>query len=557
MTLNRLVFQRVVAGFLFLCVITVLVVPLVWFASRCVTSNIQYDVLIKNGTIYDGTLREPYVADIGIKGDRIVAIGKLTGQAAKTIDAKGCIVTPGFIDVHNHYDYIFKVIDPATAPEEIKGNFAYLYQGVTTIVTGNCGVGIGDTQKWLGTVESMNCGTNVVHLAPHGEIRRAVFGDNQPDNLTPEQLESLKKRVEQEMKNGAWGMSTGLVYAPGMYATTEELIELCKVVKQYGGIYATHMRDETGTIREDGKIAVLESIGEAIEIGRQSGIPVQISHLELQVPWNGVKASQMLGLIEAARMEGIDVTADNIPYTAGMGDLSILLPNKFKDASGGISDYYKTTEGREEMKSVIEDIFVYLPPEKIIIFRYDDKPDYVWKTLKEIADIEGKSPADCYIDLVCEPGGPGAIMFAFNEQAMRDFMPNHYVFTCSDGMPCVKGLFDAHPRTYAAFTRKLKTFALDNKEKVMSLQAAIRSMTSLPAEKFGMTGRGKICGGYFADIAIIDLNTLEERATYQNPDQYSRGVVHLLVNGVLTIENGQITGQRAGKALQWAPWSMS
>jgi N-acyl-D-amino-acid deacylase len=403
-----------------------------------------YDVLIRGGTIYDGTLKPPYVADIGIKGDRIVAIGNLDGKAIKAIDAKDFIVTPAFIDIHEYSDMIVDMFlsgdGSGLTPEmleELKGNFNALYQGVTTVVTGNCGNSISDTARWFKIVESMKFGTNVMHLIPHGRLRFELFGEkNQPEKLSPKQLKKFKARVEEEMKKGACGISTGLVYPPGRGTKTEELIELSKVVWKYGGIYATHMRDETGTILEGGKVAVLESIKEAIEIGRKSGAPVQISHLKLQAPHSGIKSSQILGLIEAARREGIDVTTDCYPYTAGFSEFAILLPNKFKAATGGISDRYKTKEGRAEINATIQGILLDIPPEKMIILNCDKK-EYEGKSLREVAALEGKDPAESYVGLVCDHA-TGGIVFAHNEQAMRDFMPNHYVFTCSDGYTWAK-----------------------------------------------------------------------------------------------------------------------
>ncbi|MDO9529846.1 MAG: amidohydrolase family protein [Syntrophales bacterium] len=531
----------------FACLIFLICGPQAAFS----TSEQSYDVLIKGGTIYDGTLKPPYVADIAIKNDKIAAIGILSGEASKTLDASGFIVTPGFIDIHEHSDMIFAggiTGDSSDVREELKGNYNALFQGVATVVTGNCGNAISDTTKWLGMVESMNFGTNVMHLVPHGKIRFEIFGKNQPEEMSPAQLDLMKARVESEMKKGAGGMSTGLAYAPGIKATTEELIELSKVVNRYGGIYATHMRDETGTILEDGRIALLESIKEAIEIGRRSGIPVQISHLKLQAPHNGVKASRILGLIEEARREGLDVTTDSYTYTAGVSELAILLPNRFKTAAGGISEQYKTRDGRKQIKGVIEKVFIDIPPEKFKIIGYEGKSEYEGKTLKEISAIEGKDPIDCYVDLVCGKNMPIGIIFAHNEQAMRDFMPNHYVFTCSDGMTWARGLEGAHPRFYGAFARKLRQFTLD--EHLLSLPDAIRSMTYLPAEKLGMAGRGKIEQGAFADIAILDLNTLTDKSTYEKPDTYAEGIVHLLVNGVVTIENRKLTGRRGGRALK-------
>ena len=515
-----------------------------------------YDILIKGGTIYDGTLRLPFIADIGIKGEKIKAIGHLDGKAIKIIQAQGFVVTPGFIDIHEHSDMrfigsSFSVLadladkDPATQ-EELKGNFNALFQGVTTVVTGNCGGGITDVAQWFKIVESMKFGTNVMHLVPHGDIRYELFGkENQPGKLSRKQLGGFKARVEKEMKAGACGISTGLAYAPGINASKDELIELAKVAHRYGGIYATHMRDESGTIREDGTIGVLEAIKEAIDIGRKSGAPVQISHLKLAAPHNGVKASQMLALIEAARLEGLNVTADSYPYTAGSSEFAVLLPGKFKSASGGIIDQYKTKEGRKEISEAIRSVMIGIPPEKIQIASCDKK-EYEGKNIKQIADMEGKNWIDSYADLVCDHKGLG-IFFALDEQAMKDFMPNHYVFTSSDGLTSAKGK-PGHPRNFGAFARKLKVYSLG--EKQMDFNDALRSMTFLPAEKLGLQGRGKLEIGAFADIVVLDLNTLADRATYEKPTEYAEGTVHVLVNGVLSIEDRQLTGRRAGRPLK-------
>lgn len=524
--------------------------------SRAGFSSVEkpYDVLIKDGTIYDGTLKPPYAADIGIRDDKIVAIGVLSGEAKETLYAKGFIITPGFIDIHEHSDVLFDMIaagDPfhftPEMKEDLKGNFNALYQGVTTVVTGNCGNGIADVEKWFGMVQEMNFGTNVMHLVPHGKLRQELFGEHQPGKLNSKQLRRLKARLEKEMMKGACGMSTGLAYSPGIAARTEELIELAKVVRKYGGIYASHMRDETGTVLEDGEIGVLKAIKEAIEVGRKTGVPVQISHLKIAAPYNGVKASEMLRLIEQARREGIDITADSYPYSAGFTEISILLPAKFKSPEGGISDHYKTKKGREDIRDFIRNMFVDVPPEKIRIM-LSDETEYEGKTLKEIAVIEGKDPAVCYTDFVCDHSVAG-IIFALDEQAMRDFMPNHYVFTSSDGMTWAKGKSDgAHPRYFGSFAKKLKHFSMD--ENRMGLNDAIRSMSYLPAEKLGLAGRGKIEKGAYADITILDLDTLKDCSTYEEPDVYAEGIVHVLVNGVVTIKDRKLTGKRGGRTLK-------
>ncbi len=513
------------------------------------SSDLQYDLIIKNGTIYDGTFTPPYTADIGVANGKIKDIGTLTGKALKIINAEALIVCPGFIDVHTHCDLAFKRSGIRRYLSYVmpswKGNYNYLYQGVTTVVTGNCGYGYTDTEKWRAIVNSVGFGSNVYHLAPHGMIREDLFGKEQPRVLSVKQLEAMKSRVAEEMEKGAVGLSTGLEYAPGLLAPTSELIELSKVVRKYGGLYVSHVRDLTGRNFQNGKTGVVEALKEAIEIGRRAEISVQISHLIIKEPINNTRASQVLDLIEEARLEGLDVLADQHPYDAGSTLLTDIIPNEFK-ASLGVKEEFKTTSGRLEIKKAIEHVYTYLGPEKILVSACPANDSFEGKTIKEISDLEGKDPADCYVELVSADVVPLAIFFFLDMNIVKDIMPHDYIITASDGWTIPKGITKPHPRVYGTFSKKLRKFVLD--EKLMSLSAAIRSMTSLPAGKFKIKGRGKIAEGNFADIAIINPETICDHATYKNPHQYSEGVVHLLVNGKLSIENGIATGDRGGVA---------
>lgn len=517
------------------------------FISGCISPE-NYDILIKGGMVYGGTDAEPHVADIGIKGDRIAAIGNLTGGARKIINATGYIVTPGFIDVHTHVDLPFLMAgEQVTFAPQVpnwKMNHNYLFQGVTTVITGNCGQGYSDIGKWFSILDQLNFGTNVYHLAPYGTIREELFGKNQSKSLTATQLEMMKKRLAEEMEKGAIGLSVGLEYAPDCLATTEELIELAKVVKKYGGIYATHIRNLTGTVYPDGRIGMLEAIKEAVEIGWLAGVPVQISHIQMNAPHN-VKSSQITELIEKARKEGLDVTADQHPYEAGVSILSYRLPAKFK-SSDGVKDEYKTPEGRKEMKKAIEEVFTFLGPEKMLVSTCVVE-EYQGKTVKEIADAQGKEASDFYVDLVTMEQAPMALFFEINDQINRELTNNEWVFTASDGVVDIGGQ-TPHPRYYGTFAKKIRDYALDSK--LLSLNDAIRSMTSLPAEKFKIKGRGKIAVGNYADITIIDLNTIKELGTYKDPAKYPSGFKYVIVNGVVSIDDGKATGNTVGRALK-------
>lgn len=526
-----------------------LVRPVVSYGAE----NSGYDIVIHNGTLYNGTLARPRIADIGIRGDRIAAIGNHLGNAVRTIDASGLIVTPGFIDVHNHSDLTFKIFgheraDAAAKISSLAGNHNYAYQGVTTVVTGNCGLGYTKIDTFRDMLNKVRFGSNVYHLAPHGAIRQELFGDKQPQKLTLPQLEAMKKRIAEEMEAGAVGLSCGLEYAPGSLTVMEELIELAKVVKEYNGVYVTHIRDLTGTLYQDGRIGVIEALKEAIEIGKKAKVPVQISHIQINQPINKITATPVIELITQARAEGVDITADAYPYDAGSSWMTMLTPAKYK-TDKGIREEYKNAQGRAKLKHAVEETFTYLGPEKTMIISYPQRPHYEGKTIKEVADMEGKHPADMYVDMVCVNDAPQVIMNDQDMRNVREFLMNSdFVFVASDGWSTIKDVGNPHPRCYGAYPKMIKTFAVD--EKIMNLSAIIRAMTSLPAEKFRMAKRGKLEEGYFADITVIDLKKLQDHATYKNPHQYSTGVDYLFVNGVLAIDRSVATNERGGRVLK-------
>jgi N-acyl-D-aspartate/D-glutamate deacylase len=522
--------------------------------SARVAMSSTFDVVIRGGIVYDGSERAPTQMDVGIRGDRIIAVGKLRSDDARFIDATGCMVTPGFVDVHTHCDLSFKKLQDRNIPFDVLpadflGNFNYLFQGVTTLVAGNCGLGCGDMNRLYDALDKVRFGSNICYLAPHGEIRQGLFKDSQPAGLDSKQLALMKDKVAEEMAKGAYGLSTGLEYAPGCLAQTNELIELAKVVKKCGGLYVTHIRDLTGRV-SDGKAGIFGALDEAIRIGKAADIPVQISHLQVNLPWNGVTASQVLERIYKARKESLDITGDIHSYDVGLTLLNYRLPEKFKTQTG-IKDEYKTPEGRKEVVEAVEQFFAYIGPDKIRVFSYEKNPAYRMKFLSELPGLpgnEGKTPAQCYVDIVSSDS-PDAYFYEINPDVMRNIIPQDHVFMASDGWTTSQRIpMNAHPRCYDNFTRVLWDYTL--KEKRMDIQTAVRKMTALPAEKFGITKRGRIIKDYFADIVVIDLNGLKSHATFENPRQYSSGIKHLLVTGVISIEDGKATGQRAGRGLR-------
>jgi N-acyl-D-amino-acid deacylase len=520
-------------------------------ASAAQKIGSDMDVIIRGGLIYDGSSGEPFIADIGINKDRIAAIGNITGSAGKIIDASGLIVAPGFIDVHTHCDLTFKRSGSMKYLSYVmpswKGNYNYISQGVTTVVTGNCGWGYTEIEQWFGILDSLDFGTNVCHLSPHGDTREKLFGMAVRISLSTAELENLKSKIADEVSNGAVGFSTGLGYSPGIDTQTDEIIAIAKAVRSKGGIYATHIRNESGMIMPSGQHGDVEAIREAIEIGRRAEIPVEISHLKISAPINSLKADAILELIEKARSEGLIIHADQYPYNAGSTTISVLLPNEF--ISGiGVKDVYKTADGRKQIKSAIEKTFEFLPPEKTVVTFYRKHPSYEGKNLRDIAEEESKTPADVYAELVCSSDPPDCVFFDQDETIVSQLMPHDYILTASDGFTVPKGMMKPHPRVYGTFPRKIRKYVLE--DKLLGLKEAISSMTSVPAQKINLKGRGRIAEKNFADIAVINLNSIRDFSTYTDPHQYSKGVEYVLVNGVVSIDKGLFTGERGGRPVR-------
>jgi N-acyl-D-amino-acid deacylase len=386
----------------------------------------------------------------------------------------------------------------------------------------------------------------VYHLAPHGKIREDLFGKDQPRELSRPQLDMFKARIAEEMEKGAAGMSTGLFYFPGFLAQTKEIIELCKVVAKYGGLYASHVRDESGKRMPGGGFGDFNSIKEAIEIGERAGVPVEISHLKLHAPFDGSRVEQVLDLIEAARHRGVEVHADQYPYDAWSCPITDELPDEFR-VSGAVKEQYKTKEGRMLLEKAAENVFRNLPPDKIFVSMFQEDEKLEGKNLAQIAEAEGISPAEVFVRLACAKKPPLDVAFAMRDDDVKKIMARDFVITASDGWTVPKDLTRPHPRCYGTFPRKIRKYVLDGK--ILGLSAAIHSMTSLPAEKFRIKDRGKIAKGCFADIAVIDVEKITDRATYMDPHRYPAGIEYVMVNGVLSVAGGNATGDRAGACL--------
>lgn len=505
-------------------------------ASLCAqNAAVDADILLKNGTILDGTGKPGVLGSVAIKNDKIIAVGKFEpGKVALVIDCEGLVIVPGFIDLHNHSDS--QVIHP-----QVSGLMNFLTQGCTTIVTGNCGSGPVNVAEYHQKLMEAGVGTNVAHLLPQGSLRSEVMGTalRAPK---PEELEEMKSLADKAMQDGAWGMSTGLIYVPGTYSKTEELIEIAKVVAKHHGIYASHIRGE-GT-------DLLGSVEEALRIGREAKLPVHISHFKSsgRDAWGLVQRAAKQ--VEAARQQGQIVTADQYPYIASSTSLdATILPSWALE--GGRKELVKRLDDPETSARIRA--FVDGKLEKrdggtaIRIARYERRQEWTGKNLAEIAQAENKSATDIGLDIV-RHGGAAIVNFSMDEADVRHVMQVPWVATASDGRAYLPGADRPHPRNYGTFTRKIGHYAIG--EKVITLEAAVRSCTSLPAEILGLKDRGVLEPGKFADVVVFDAKTIRDSATFDDPHQYSQGVKFVLVNGEFAIHNGSPTGSRPGKALK-------
>ena len=493
----------------------------------------QVDILIVHGKLVDGSGHKARNADVGIRGDRIAFVGdarKANLTATRTIDATGMIVAPGFIDGHTH-----TLADLSN--EQTKSNQAYLMQGVTTVVTGNDGgsvLNVGDTlRKW----ETQGIGTNGVLLAGFGTIRTKVLGstDAQP---TAAQLEEMKQYVARAMDEGAFGMSTGLYYAPQSYSKTEEVIELAKVAAAKGGIYDTHMRSE-GTAG----IGLLGSIKETIRIGREANIPVHISHIKALGPDSWSQSKQAIQLMKQARSEGINATACQYPYTASGTSLQASLIPRWAEV-GGRAELLKRIDDPQQRSKLIADMEENLRgrggAESLLIVDARDRT-LVGKRLNQLAQEQNKPAVEVALEIIKNVGGAGVASFNMNEKDIRRFMKDKFVMTCSDGST-------GHPRKYGTFPKKLHDYVMTSK--VISLEFMVRNSSALTAETFRIPERGLIREGYFADVIIFDPKTVTDRSTYEQPELLAEGMHFVIVNGQLAVADGKFTGTLAGRALR-------
>jgi N-acyl-D-amino-acid deacylase len=554
----------------FLAVLLALVLPLT--ASAQNTQTETYDVLITGGTVYDGTGRAPRRVDIGIKGDRIVAIGNLRrARGGNVVDARGLAVAPGFINMLS-WSTESLIVDGRSQGE--------VRQGVTTQIMGE-GWSMGPLNErlkkqvvaeqdyikfdvewttlaeYLKYLEKRGVSQNVASFVGATTIRQYVLGerDVQP---TAAQLQEMRELVRQAMEEGALGVGSSLIYAPAFYAKTEELIELCKVAAKYKGKYISHLRSEGNEW--------IEAVEELIRISREAGLPAEIYHIKAAGRGNWDKVDRVLALINAERRKGLKITADMYMYPAGATGLNASLPPWTLD--GGYESLFTRLADPATRQKIAAEVRtpsdkwenLYLAagsPDRVLLvgFKSEKLKPLTGKTLAEVARMRGKDPVETIMDLILEDRSRvGTVYFLMSEENLKKELRQPWVSLGSDGASMApEGVFlksSTHPRAYGNFARLLGKYVRE--EKVISLTEAIRRLTGLPATNLGLDRRGFLRKGMFADVVVFDPATIADRATFENPHQYSVGVKHVFVNGVQVLKDGEHTNAKPGRAL-WGP----
>ncbi len=505
----------------------------------------EYDVIIHGGTMIDGSGSPGVRADVAIKGARIakISVEPIEAQGAKRVDARGLVVTPGFIDMHAH-------IDPITKLPEAQ---SMVRQGVTTAVGGPDGGGPWPLGPYLDQLERQGVGLNVCMLVGHNSVRRKVMklDDRAP---TDEELSRMSEMIAEAMEEGAWGISTGLKYLPGSFAEIDEIVALSKEASARGGFYTSHLREEG--------LGLIDAVKEAIEIGRQAKIPIVLTHHKVvgQPMWG--KSSETLALVDAAREEGLDIMMDQYPYTATYTGITILVPA------------WARAFGTERFLARLKDPETRARIKKEIVFNIENDRgggdlrrvqfglvkwdrDLEGKTLHDWAVMKGlESTSENGAELVIEAirnGGASCIYHVLDEKDVDRIMRHPMTMIGSDGRLTEPGNGHPHPRWYGAFPRVLGHYVRE--KKTLELEDAVRKMTSLSAARVGLEKRGLVAEGYFADLVVFDPKTIIDKATFKKPHQYPEGIHHVFVNGKAAVADGKFQGLRAGRVLRRTDFS--
>jgi N-acyl-D-aspartate/D-glutamate deacylase len=496
---------------------------------------VNADVLLQGGLIYVGDMSPPSTGDVAIRGDKIVAVGDFQrGDIGRVLDCRGLIISPGFIDLHNHSDR-------QVVARETRAVANYLTQGCTTIVTGNCGSGPIDVEAYYAKIDAFGAGVNVAHLLPQGQLRRKVIGETRRA-ASEDEMVKMQLLADKAMFDGAWGMSTGLIYVPSSYANTEELAAIATVVGKHGGIYASHIRNEN--------TGLLDAVNEALSIGKQANTPVHISHFKSsgKNSWGLVRVA--VDLIQKQRDAGQTVTADQYPYTASSTSLNATMIPAWARA-GGAKQLRERLVDKKDGPRIREAIINKLKQtdqgQRIQIASYRKRPEWIGKRLNQIADAESQQPIEIVLDIV-RNGGAAVVNHSINEDDVRFVMAQPWVATASDGSSRLPAATAPHPRSYGTFPRKIGHYAV--REKAIEIGVAIRSASGLPADILGLPKRGYLKPEYFADVIVWDKDEIIDTATFDSPHQYAVGMKYVFVNGGAAIHNGRMTGALFGRSLQ-------
>jgi N-acyl-D-amino-acid deacylase len=526
-----------------------------------------FDLVLKGATILDGTGAPAFPGDVGILGDGIAAVGDIgAGQAKRVLDVSGLHVAPGFIDIHSHSD--FTVLVYPTADSRV-------LQGVTTEITGNCGssaaplMGVAadenrkdwkendidadwtDVASYFARIEKTRVSLNQAMLLGQGTLRENAIGmADRP--LTADEMKGVLRAVEEGIEQGAWGLSTGLEYTPGRYTPTAEIVAMARAVARRGGFYASHIRNEERLL--------LEAVDEAIRIGREAGIRVEISHVKASGRGNWDKQFASLSLIESARRDGVAVLGDAYPYTAYSTGLTVTFPSWALE--GGTSAILARLRGpeRERIRKEVNDYVLNGDPGDYALIviasvKTEGNRPFVGKNLAEVAEVWKAEPAEALLRLVEEEEtSVSYVGHGMSPENVERVLRHPLVMIGSDGVsmaPVGKALHSRpHPRSYGAYPRVLGYYARERR--LFDLPAAVRKMTSLPADQVGLSDRGRIARGKKADLVVFDAAAVKDVATFEDPHRYPLGIVHVLVNGVPVVEKGAHTGARPGRVLRKA-----
>jgi len=520
-----------------LCIVTFLFLT---FTQTQIAQGPAYDLIIRNGRIVDGSGSPWYRGDIAVRGDTIVRIAaRISEPATRVIDAAGQVIAPGFVDIHTHArGAIFEV---PTADN-------YVRQGVTTLMEGPDGSSPVPLKPWLARLEVLPKSVNIGTFIGQGSVRAAVMGDVNRVPTAPE-LDKMRALVEQGMKDGAFGLSTGLFYVPGNFSTTSEVVELARVAGRFGGIHISHMREEAS--------GVIDSVKETIAIGEQGGLPTQVTHHKIIGPANWGRSVDTLKLIDEARARGVDATIDQYPYTASSTSIQAALLPAWAQEGGREEILKRLRDPAIRAKIKAETIRIIRnergggDPKNIVIARCGWDASLAGKTLADVTRVRGMEPsvenaAEAGLWIV-EQGGCSGIFHAINEADLERILRHPATMIGSDGEIPIFGKDNPHPRSYGTFARVLAVYVRERK--TITLEDAVRKMSSFPAGRIGLFDRGLLRVGMKADIAIFDPAKVRDAATFDKPHQYAEGFSAVFVNGQVVFENGSMTTARPGKVL--------